>query len=126
MSESAVDLYVDDPVPGCEYRLVSVPVLESLPAQGNEDVLVLGVATFAIAKWGRSGNPGDALAGDGNGNEGPACGEATSQGPVDPTVNFECHMVWGYFMKDAQPPTSLLNISDTDNPFAPLMIAMVE
>ena len=103
-------------------------MLESLPDQGNEDVLVLGIATFSIVKWDRSPPVGNAIAGaiDGTGQVTEACGEATSQGPVDPTVNFECHMVWGYFMKDAQPPTSLLSISDTDNPFAPNMVAMVE
>ena len=55
-----------------------------------------------------------------------ACGEATSSGPVEPTVNFECQMVWGYFMRGARPPQALLSIGETDNPFAPLMIAMVE
>ena len=58
---------------------------------------MIGLATFAIAKWDRSPQHGNAIAGviDGTGQEvAEACGEATSQGPVDPTVNFECQMVW--------------------------------
>jgi hypothetical protein len=74
------------------------------------------VATFAIAKWDRNPNYGDAL---GNGSE--ACGEASSG------TDFECGMVWGYLMEGAHPPDSLLvRISGSDNPFAPTIIALVE
>ncbi|HEU0021746.1 MAG TPA: hypothetical protein VFR55_08755, partial [Dehalococcoidia bacterium] len=61
-------------------------------------------------------NYGNAL-----GNDTEACGQASGGG------DFECGMVWGYLMDGAQPPDSLLlRISDSDNPFAPTIIAMVE
>jgi len=101
--------------------LVTVPILSSLPEQGHADVVVLGIATFAIAKWDRYPQYGNAL-----GTPSQACGNATSSGPVDETVLYKCQMVWGYFMRDVRPPQMLLNISETDNPFAPLMIAIVE
>ena len=110
-----------DYVDGCEFRLVTVPILSSLPEQGHADVVVLGIATFAIAKWDRYPQYGNAL-----GTPSEACGEATNSGPVDETVFYKCQMVWGYFMRDVRPPQMLLNISETDNPFAPLMIAIVE
>jgi len=113
---AARDAYVDNPIPGCEFRLVSVAILHHLPSGGSEDILVLGVATFAIAKWDRNPNYGNAL-----GNDTEACGQASGGG------DFECGMVWGYLMDGAQPPDSLLQrISDSDNPFAPTIIAMVE
>jgi hypothetical protein len=108
--------------PGCDYRLVSIPVLAAFPAQGAaEDVLVLGISTFAIVGWDRQASWGNGEADTATdcvppGGGWPGAGET-----------FKCEMVWGYFMKDALPPDILVNqISDTGNPFAPLMIAMVE
>jgi hypothetical protein len=115
------DFQIYDYRPGCEYRLVAVPVIDHFPSGAAEDVVVLGVATFAIAKWDRIPQYGNAL-----GTTVDACGEAVSAGPVDPAENFECQMVWGYFIRDARPPQALLSIGDTDNPFAPNLIAMVE
>ena len=106
--------------PICEYRLVALPIIESFPSSGSsEDILVLGIATFAIAKWDRIANPdwGDALGTDSAG----ACG--------DPALvsGFGCGMVWGYLMEGARPPHFLLQqISENDNPLAPNMVALVE
>jgi len=104
--------------PGCDYRLVSIPVLAAFPPQGAaEDVLVLGVSTFAIVGWDRQAPWSNDEADTAN-----DCGNIGGPGP-----NFACEMVWGFFMKDALPPDILVNrISDSGNPFAPLMIAMVE
>ncbi len=108
--------------PICERRLVAIPIIESFPSSGSsEDIRVLGIATFAIAKWDRVANPdwGDALGTD---NLGEACG---APGVVS---GFGCGMVWGYLMEGGvQPPHFLLQrISDSDNPLAPNMIALVE
>ncbi len=128
--ERAWEKYVTDAKGLCANRLVSIPVLDRLPDNGNdpEGVIVLGVATFAIVKWDRTPQVGNATASHAGFGSEPtkACGDAKESGNVDTTVFFECHMVWGYFMKDARPPDALLSISDSDNPFAPLIIAMVE
>jgi len=41
------------------------------------------------------------------------------------TINT-LQQVWGYFMQDVRPPEVLLQISDSDNPFAPVFIALIE
>jgi len=112
--------FVSDSI--CEYRLVAIPIIESFPSSGtSEPILVLGIATFAIAKWDRIADPdwGDALATD---SPGEACG---APGLVS---GFGCGMVWGYLMEDApRPPHFLLQrFSESDNPLAPNMIALVE
>ena len=103
--------YVEAPLAGCEYRLVVVPVLASLPDPGSSgDALVLGVATFAIAKWDRRPAYGDA-----QGTATQACGQAGGGG-------FECGLVWGYLLGGAQPLDFLLEqTTETDNPFAPVL-----
>lgn len=106
----------------CQRRLVAIPIIKSFPSSGgSEDILVLGIATFAIAKWDRIADPdwGDALATD---SPGESCG---APGLVS---GFPCGMVWGYLMEGGvQPPHFLLQrISDSDNPLAPNMIALVE
>ncbi|GAB4320766.1 MAG: hypothetical protein Kow0010_00740 [Dehalococcoidia bacterium] len=111
--ERAEERYVDSGA-GCEDRLVLVPIIYEFPQGSSDDILVLGVATFAIASWDRNPQYGDA-----EGTDADACGEAGS--------GYACGMVWGYLMKDAQPPGFLLEqISDTQNPFAPLLIALIE
>lgn len=111
----AEDKFVDDPEPGCDFRLVVVPIIDHFPQGHSDSILVLGLATFGIAKWDRNSPWGDAL---GTVNE--ECGQATGAG-------FDCGMVWGYLMTDALPPYFLLEqIGDTDNPFAPLLIALID
>ena len=76
---------------------------------------MLGVGVFGIVRWDRNAPWGDA-----EGSTADECGTAAGGG-------YECGMVWGYFMQDARPPDFLLErIGDTDNPFAPLLIALVE
>ena len=112
--------FVDPPdeYSGCEYRLVAIPILDSFPSAGSGDVWVLGIATFGIAGWDRTNPINDAAA-----NTTETCGQADiSTPPV-----FECGQVWGYLIEDAKPPDFLLQrISDTNNPLAPLLTALVE
>jgi Flp pilus assembly protein TadG len=107
----------DVPAEFCRERLVLVPIIASMPPQGggSEELVVLGVATFGIAAWNHDNNQ------DAFGNPGSAC--STS----NPDTGFDCGMVWGYLMQDLRPPDFLLQeISGSENPFAPLLIALVE
>jgi Flp pilus assembly protein TadG len=110
----AQDKFVDNPQPGCDSRLVVVPVIDHFPQGHSDSIQVLGVATFGIAKWDRNSPWGDAL-----GTVDSECGQASGSG-------FDCGMVWGYLMKDAQPPDFLLEQIGSDNPLAPLLIALVD
>jgi len=103
---------------GCEDRLVVVPVIASMPPQGggSADITTLGVATFAITNWNRVSNK------DAYGTTAQACSTSTPD-----TGSFPCGLVWGYLMKDARPPDFLLQqIGDSNNPFAPIMVGLVE
>jgi hypothetical protein len=104
----------------CQERVVFIPILESMPSNGcgNCSLKVVGVASFYIASWNRS-NP---VTHD-------AYGTATQQcsNNVSSNGNFACGMVWGYLMEDRLAPQELLQtFGDTDNPFAPLFIALVD
>ena len=104
--------YVDSA--GCEHRLVSIAIIDHFPNGGSEDLLVLGVATFALAGWDRN-----APYGNSTGNTTQACGSA-------PGSARPCGMVWGYLMQDARPPDFLLEQDgDSDNPFAPLLVTLI-
>jgi hypothetical protein len=113
-------------VPGsiCHNRLIAIPIIESFPSSGSsEDIMVLGIATFAIAKWDRKAGWGDALGTDSLGTDSPAgaCGEPALDS------GYPCGMVWGYLLHGVDAPGALLQrISQNDNPLAPNMIALVE
>lgn len=118
----AQERFVDSPPdPECMRRLVLVPILRSMPPTGggSADLEVLGVATFGVAQWNRTNNS------DAWGTDSKVC--TPQQGGQAPDDEFSCGMVWGYLMEGAIPPDFLLErISDTSNPFAPLIIALVE
>jgi hypothetical protein len=100
----------------CADRLVLIPILGSMPPQGggSASLEVLGVATFGLASWNRVSNK------DAYGTTSQACSTSVGSG-------FDCGMVWGYLMEGLRPPDFLLQrIADSDNPFAPLLIALVE
>jgi hypothetical protein len=102
----------------CARRLVLVPIVEAFDNGSNPSMHVLGVATFAIVGWDRT-NPYN----DAQGTAGIVCGGTVP----NKTPAYSCGSVWGFFIKDAIPPDFLLNqIGDTDNPFAPLLIALVD
>lgn len=101
----------------CRERLVLVPILAEMPPNGcgSCSLEVLGVATFGIAAWNRDTNK------DAYGNPAEDCSIDNDD------TGFDCGMVWGYLMQDLRPPEFLLQkISGTENPFAPLLIALVE
>jgi len=108
---------------GCNYRLVAVPILQRFPTGSSEAILVLGVATFGIAKWDRQA-PWDNLIGWDLGATKKACN--TPNPGNEP--GLKCGMVWGYLDKDWRMPAFLLQRIDPDsqNPLAPLLIAMIE
>lgn len=112
----------------CRERLVMIPILASLPdtGGGSTELTVLGVAVFGIAAWNHDNNQ-STYGNDSNSSTGGAAvaGECSSDTPADP--GYECGMVWGYLMEGLQPPDYLLQkITNSDNPFAPLLIALVE
>ncbi len=109
--------YVVDGI--CSFRLVLIPIIERFPNGSSDTLRVLGVATFAIIGWDRSAPHNDA-----EGNLTTDC-----EGPISGTTpTYACGAVWGFFMRDAIPPGFLLEQidDDSDNPFAPLLIALVE
>ncbi|HET7737210.1 MAG TPA: hypothetical protein VFK32_01415, partial [Tepidiformaceae bacterium] len=106
------------PLAVCPERLVLIPILRSMPANGggSTSLEVLGVATFGIAKWTRAGSQSA---------YGTSLLDCSTSVPT--AQNFECGMVWGFLMGGLQPPNILLEqIGDSDNPFAPLLIALVD
>ena len=114
--------FVDPPSnPQCASRLVLVPILHSMPPTGggSSQLEVLGVATFGVAKWNRTSN---------RDYYGTAANECVDPGGGQPPVGqYSCGMVWGYLFSGITPPDILLNrIGDTNNPFAPLLIALVD
>lgn len=106
----------DPPATYCPERLVMIPILASLPSQGggSSELEVLGVAVFGIAGWTHSGTKS-------------AFGTTSTACVLGLDPGYECGMVWGYLMEGLQPPDYLLQkITNSDNPFAPLLIALVE
>lgn len=117
--ERAYAMFDPDTAPKsyCPERLVMIPILESLPATGggSTELTVLGVAVFGIAAWNHDNNQST------YGTASTECSTST------PQPGYECGMVWGYLMEGLQPPDYLLQkITNSDNPFAPLLIALVE
>jgi Flp pilus assembly protein TadG len=119
-AEAFINFDTAPPAEFCRERLVLVPIIVSMPSQGggNDELEVLGVATFGIASWNRAGNPND----DPHGTPSSAC----SHGNDD--SGFNCGQVWGYLLQDLRPPEFLLQVIDpnSENPFAPLLIALVD
>jgi hypothetical protein len=110
----AVDMFVNGS--GCSRRLVVVLIIDHFPNGASEDVVVLGVATFGIAKWDRDPPWGNDSTGTGT----EACGEAGGAG-------YDCGMVWGYLIENAVPPDFLLTLGDdSSNPFAPAVEALID
>ena len=101
----------------CNYRLVSIPILASLPPNGGGSTAntVLGVATFAIAGWNRTSNK------DTYGTSSSACSLSVSS-----TGTYDCGMVWGYIMSNVTPPGFLLEKMGGNNPFAPILVALTQ
>lgn len=120
-AEAVETFDTNPPDPACPERIVLVPILRTLPPQGGGSLAieVLGVGSFGVAKWNRDNNK------DAWGTSDVPC--TPQQGGQEPSDEYACGMVWGFFMQGVQPPGFLLEqVSDTDNPFAPLLIALIE
>jgi Flp pilus assembly protein TadG len=104
----------DPPDPACALRLVIIPVGTVTSGALN----VLGIAVFGIANWDDKNETIMAPSGK-------DCRKVTGKKPDN---EFDCGMVWGYLFSDVQPPQSLLQQIDpnSDDPLAPLMIALVD
>lgn len=111
-----------NPVPNkqCAFRLVPIPITTA-PGQGSSTVTVLGFATFAVAAWDTN---------NGNGNQFVASASNSTCHSVknnQVTANdYPCGTVWGYLFTGVTPPDALLSqIGSSKNPFAPVLIALV-
>jgi Flp pilus assembly protein TadG len=109
--------------PQCVFRLVPIPIVTFLPPNGSADVVVLGFASFGVARWNSTASQ-DLYRGSGT----QACfqGPNGSQGS-DPPEFYKCGVVWGYIFTGVTPPDALLNqIGNSNNPFAPNLVALVD
>ncbi len=89
----------------CDARMVPLAVIEDFPPQGSSaPVLVYGIADFYIVEWDRC-NP----LGDGDCDGAPGSG-----------------MVWGFMVPGTAKPAWEYEWGDTDNPFAPVVVKLVE
>ena len=105
----------------CAYRLVPIPIIPALPSSGGGTVTVLGFASFGVANWDRSNGNRDYVA-----TASSACALYSGNGQP-PAALFKCEAVWGYLFTGVTPPDALLNqIGNSNNPFAPLLIALVD
>jgi hypothetical protein len=86
-------------------RAVLIPIIDTFPSHGHDSIDILGIATFYIAGWDRSGPWGD-------------------QDMDGDTIE---DMVWGYFLED-QDVIEAWNIQwgYSDDPFAPTRVLLVE
>jgi hypothetical protein len=86
-------------------RAVLIPIIDGFPPQGHGAIDILGIATFYIAGWDRSGPWGD----------------------VDMDGDTLDDMVWGYFLQD-QDVVEAWNIQwgYSDDPFAPTRVLLTE
>jgi len=107
------------PIPECAWRLVPVPIIDYLPPNGGGTVTLLGFAVFGVAKWNSTASQ-DRYIGNGT--------QACFEGPNNPNPSyFRCGIVWGYIFSGVMPPDALLSqIGNSNNPFAPLLIALVD
>jgi hypothetical protein len=89
----------------CRNRMFPLAVIEDFPPQGSSaDVIVYGIGDFYLAEWDRC-NP------LGNGD----CDGAPGSG-----------MVWGFMVPGTAKPSWEFKWGDTDNPFAPVVVKLVE
>jgi len=105
--------------PECRYRLVPIPILHDLPANGQTATTVIGVASFGVANWDRTNGAGKTMAATA-GNAACHSVQVSQLGPND----FVCGDAWGYLFTGVTPPQALLERIGGNNPFAPILIAL--
>jgi hypothetical protein len=109
--------------PECAYRLVPIPVVKQISSNGRITVIVVGFASFGVANWDRDQGGQNVMAATSTDG---TC-HPVKKNQLDPTKDFECGAVWGYLFTGVTPPDALLNqIGSSNNPFAPLLIALVD
>jgi hypothetical protein len=89
---------------------------------GGGTITILGFAVFGVANWHRgNGNSQDIVATQADGTCHPM------QKNQVPANKYDCGVVWGYIFSGVYPPDALVNqIGNSNNPFAPLLIALVD
>lgn len=102
--------------PQCAYRLIPVPITTA-PGNGKSTVTVLGFAVFAVASWDRSNGNGDVY----GGTAAKAC---TTEKKIG--TDFDCGTVWGYLFTGVNSPNVLIEQMGGNNPFAPILVALID
>jgi len=121
----------------CAHRAVLVPFIQSFPRSGSSNpVRVVGLGVFYIAGWDRNGPWGDAanwkIYDKDNKLVTPETG-CVSTRPDPPRGGrvekiWDCGMVWGYLLEGVDPADrfQLVQLSDKENPFAPIMVVLID
>lgn len=89
----------------CQDRVLPIAIIDGFPDQGSSsDVNIYGTLSFYVAGWDRTAPYGS---GDTDGD--PASG-----------------MVWGYLIPYTADPIWLVELGESSNPFAAIVVALVE
>ena len=121
----------------CAHRAVLVPFIQRFPSRGSsEPVRVLGLGVFYIAGWDRDGPWGDAANwkiyynDNDNRTEETGCVSKKPNPPPGGRVEkiWDCGMVWGYLLEGVNPADrfNLVRLSDKENPYAPIMVVLID
>lgn len=122
--EDAIEKFVNPTTnTQCAYRIVPVPIVKNLPGNSGQ-VIVIGIASFGVANWDRVNGAGKGK--DYFGTPSASC--RVYSGKDDPPVTaFPCGDAWGYIFSGVTPPDALLQqIGESNNPFAPILIALID
>lgn len=111
----------DDPL--CDYRKVVLAIVcyeaatNCVPPNGSNTLLVVGLAVYYIADW--------AAPQDVGGNTAQSCDSAVDE---DAPGNYNCGVTWGFLLQGEDPAKrfNLDKIGGSPNPFAPVVVALVE
>lgn len=124
--------------PQCKHRAVLIPIVNTFSAGSSNPSVILGLATYYIAGWDRTGgswgDAGNFLVKDRRGNvvvRETGCVSSPPNPPPGGSVEliWSCGLVWGYFIPEyslLDPQFALQKISDQYNPLAPIMVALVD
>jgi hypothetical protein len=99
-----------DKADSCQGRLVVLAVIDDFPEHGSEAIDIYGIANFYIAGWDRCAPY----------NDGDDCGDPK---PADTGI------AWGYLLLEEMGGTPAWQFDfsqSSDNPFAPVIVALVE
>jgi hypothetical protein len=97
-----------DNADSCLGRLVVLAIIKDFPESGFEPVEIYGIANFYVAGWDRC----------------PPLNDGNCYGPIP-----EDGLVWGYLLMEemsGSPAWQFDFSQSSDNPFAPVIVALVE